>query len=192
MSSPTRLYSLLDRSKITGEARDYFETTVDFGALEIMCWGARRPPWHLIGVTPDGGSVGHLPFDSMEEAKEAGERFFGGAMDGWREVPAGERDDFVSRQVPGYIDWRIGTGPAEREPLFRAELRFAEYAVEDDHDHCEFCWSTFFAQDVPAADVPGLMFGFVTDDDRWVCEPCCHVLRDMLQFSAIIDRPRQR
>jgi hypothetical protein len=189
MSVPTRLYSVLDGSKVADEARDFFETTVDFGAIEITCSGTRRPPWRLVGVTPDGGSVGHKYFDSLSEAKEAGARYFSGAMDGWREVPAGAPDDFVARQLPGYIDWRIGIGPPKRERLYGAALRFAEYPEDADHDHCEFCWSTFLHVNDPTPNEEALGYGFVTLDDRWVCEPCYHVLRNILQFSAVIDEP---
>jgi len=126
MSSATRLYALLDHTKISDDARGFFNTTVDFRALEIRCWGMRRPPWHLFGVTPGGGSVGHVPFGSISKAKEAAERYFGAAMGEWQETPPGRDDMFVARLLPGYIDWRIGSGPVEREPLFRATLRFAE------------------------------------------------------------------
>ena len=187
MSAPTRLFALLEHSKITDEARGFFNTTVDFRALEIRCWGARRPPWSLSGVTPNGGSVGHKEFDSMSEAKGTGERFFADAMDGWHEVPAGASEDFISRQLPGYIDWRIGTGPVEDERLFQARLRFAQFINEDDHPHCEFCWSAFELDEDPQPNATNLVYGFVTDDERWVCEPCYHVLRDLLEFDASIE-----
>jgi hypothetical protein len=184
--TPTRLYALLDESKISGEARKFFATTLDFRALVIRCWGMRRPPWYLMGIVfPTGGSVGHIRFESIAEAKAAAEKYFGLAMEGWRETPMGEDPgNFVARQYPGFIDWRV-TGPVEREPLFRAKLRLTEYVDEDDHDHCTFCWDDFQVQkeEVPSRD-RSLQYGFVTEDNHWVCEPCYDDLKDVLQFSS--------
>lgn len=145
--TPTRLYAFLDESKITDEARSFFATTLDFRALVIRCWGMRRPPWCLMGIVfPTGGSVGHVRFESITEAKAAAERYFGPAMGSWQQTPAGEDPgNVVARQFPGFIDWRV-TAPVELEPLFRAKLRFAEFVDEDDHDHCTFCWDDFQVQ----------------------------------------------
>lgn len=49
---------------------------------------------------------------------------------------------------PGYIDWRVGRGPVEREPLYRAKLRFAEYGGQNEHEHtAAFCWKEFYVQE---------------------------------------------
>jgi len=129
--------------------------------------------------------VGHAQFESISEAKAAAERYFGSAMGEWQEPPRGEDPgEYVARQFPGYIDWRV-TAPVEREPLFRSRLGFAEYTVEDDHQHCSFCWDEFFVQkeQVPSRG-QRRQYGFVTEDDDWVCEPCYHDLKDILLFSS--------
>jgi hypothetical protein len=186
----TRLFALLDASKVSDEAREFFRTSVEFKAILIRTWGT-HPPWKLIGITPDGGSVGHVSFSTFTEAKEAAERYFGTAMGEWQEPPR-DRDDageYVARTFfPGYIDWRVGTGPVEREALYRARLRFAEYAGQNEHEHCAFCFKEFnIRTDEPRRDgQPELLrYGFSSEDgNTWVCEPCYYAVRDILEFTA--------
>jgi hypothetical protein len=190
MPPTTRLFALLDESKVTDEAREFFGTTVEFKAILIRTWGTRRPPWTLNGLTPDGGSVGHVPFATLAEAKRAAERYFGTAMGEWQEPPRDrEPGEYIaSTFFPGYIDWRVGSGPVERNPLYRANLRFTEYEGENEHEHCAFCWNKFYVQtDEPVrrGEREYLQYGFATEDgNNWVCEPCYYALRDILEFRA--------
>ena len=64
-------------------------------------------------------------------------------------------------------DWRLQGQDWLREEL----LRFAHYRpqrVGSEHDHCEFCWVPFKTSDVPGT----AKEGYVTQDRRWICEPC--------------------
>src|SRR5262249_3080979 len=140
-----RLIALLDESKITDEARAFFKTTVDFRAVVIRTGETLRPPWVLYGVEVHGGSVGHVRFDTFAEAKREAERYFESAMGGWQEPPPGvSPGEYAASFFPGYINWRLGVGPVERNRLYRARLRFAEYEGQNDHEHCAFCWKKFF------------------------------------------------
>lgn len=101
----TRLIALLDESKITDEARTFFETTVDFRAIVIRTWGTRRPPWTLFGVSEDGGGVGYVRFGTFAGAKQTAERYFGSAMGAWQEPPTGvESGEYAASFFPRYID----------------------------------------------------------------------------------------
>lgn len=189
MPPTTRLISLLDESKITDEARAFFETTVDFRALVIRTWGSRRPPWTLFGVAVDGGAVGHTQFDTFAEAKSTAERYFGSAMGAWQEPPPDiSPGEYAASFFPGYINWRVGRGPVERERLYRATLRFAEYEGQNEHEHCAFCFKEFQVQkDEPwrRGEREYLQYGFSTDDgNTWVCEDCYYAVKDVLEFTA--------
>lgn len=168
MPSTTRLFALLDESRITDEARAFFKTTVDFRAILIRTWGTRRPPWTLLGISVDGGGVGHVQFATFAETKRAAERYFGSAMGEWQEPPRDvEPAEYVASMLPGYIDWRVGTGPVEREPLYRAKLRFAEYEGQNDHEHCAFCFREFSVgagEPVRHGEPELLLYGFQTED----------------------------
>jgi hypothetical protein len=189
MPPTTRLIALLDESKITDEARAFFETTVDFRAIVIRTWGTRRPPWTLLGISVDGGGVGYASFETFAEAKRAAEQYFGSAMGEWQEPPRGvDPGEYAASFFPGYIDWRVGSGPVEREPLYRANLRFAEHEGQNEHEHCAFCWKKFCIK----TDEPGhrdereyLLHGFRTEaGNTWVCEDCYYAVRDILEFTA--------
>lgn len=188
MPPTTRLFALIDGSKVTDEAREFFETTVEFKAIIIRTWGTRGPPWTLMGLTPHGGSVGHVQFATFAEAKRAAERYFAPAMGEWQEPPRDqEPGEYIAKTFfPGFIDWRMARGPVERNPLYRANLRFTEYEGQNDHEHCAFCARKFYLQpDEPPRDqVEYLRYGFVSDDGAWVCEPCYYAVRDILEFTA--------
>jgi hypothetical protein len=192
MPPPTRLFALVDESRVTDEARDFFGTTVEFKAILIRTFAKRRPPWMLSGITPDGGSVGHVRFATFAEAKRAAEQYFGPAMGEWQEPPRDrEPAEYVALTFfPGYIDWRVGSGPVERERLYRANLRFAEYEGQNDHEHCAFCWSEFYLQtDEPwrRGESEYLQYGLRSEGgNTWVCEECYYALRDILEFNAEI------
>jgi hypothetical protein len=99
-----------------------------------------------------------------------------------------EPAEYVASMFPGYIDWRVGTGPVEREPLYRARLRFAEYEGQNDHEQCAFCFTEFSnsaSEPVPHGEPEFLLFGFRTGDgNTWVCEACYYAVRDILEFWA--------
>lgn len=185
----TRLFARLDESRITDEARAFFETTVDFRAILIHTLGTRRPPWTHLGIATGGGSVGHVEFATFTEAKRAAERYFGSAMGGWQEPPRDvEPVEYVASKLPGYLDWRIGTEPVERQPLYRAKLSFSEYVAPDDHEHCFSCFGEFFVSAGEPArhgEPEFLLYGFRTDDgNTWVCEQCYYAVRHILEFTA--------
>lgn len=64
-------------------------------------------------------------------------------------------------------DWRMQGQHYLREEL----LRYRAYVPRKkglERDHCEFCWKPF--RTVVIEGVVGE--GFVTEDSRWICEPC--------------------
>jgi hypothetical protein len=100
----------------------------------------------------DGGGVGYVYFNTFNEAKREAERCFGSAMSEWQEPPAGvDPGEYAASFFPGYINWRVGRGPVEREQLYRARLQFVEYERQNEHEHCAFCWKKFYVQ----TDEPG-------------------------------------
>lgn len=55
-----------------------------------------------------------------------------------------------------------------------------------DHEHCEFCWAKFMPTG-KSADASVLSEGYVTADDRWVCDGCFADFRD--EFNWIVAPP---
>ena len=53
-----------------------------------------------------------------------------------------------------------------------------------DHEHCELCWATFMPAGA-SRDPAILTEGYVTDDDRWVCDRCFADFRDELSWTLI-------
>jgi hypothetical protein len=66
-------------------------------------------------------------------------------------------------------DWRLRN---QQKFLQGVPLVFQQYApasVDNDHDHCEFCFAKFMNADLP--DV--LRSGYTTADQyRWICTTC--------------------
>jgi len=53
-----------------------------------------------------------------------------------------------------------------------------------DHDHCEFCWAKFMAEDHPEV----LHVGYATPDDYyWICEQCFQAFREKFHWTVISD-----
>jgi len=68
-------------------------------------------------------------------------------------------------------DWRL-RGQEEYLQgvrLVRRKFRRDPKNLERDHDHCEFCWAKFMAEDIPDT----LHEGYTTMDNyTWICETC--------------------
>jgi hypothetical protein len=78
-------------------------------------------------------------------------------------------------------DWRLTNQEAY---LKAATLTHRTYqpAPGNDHDHCEFCWTTF---SLDARVTDRLTLGYTTADDRWICEPCFRDFASMFQWIVI-------
>jgi len=47
-----------------------------------------------------------------------------------------------------------------------------------DHDHCEFCWAKFAAEDADQLE------GYTTADEyRWICEQCFKDFREQFEWT---------
>jgi hypothetical protein len=83
-------------------------------------------------------------------------------------------------------DWRLTN---QEKYLQGATLHWRRYRAprpEWDHDHCEFCWATFF--ETPAPDA--LQAGYTTDDEyRWICEVCFADFRDRFAWQVGTPKP---
>jgi hypothetical protein len=66
-------------------------------------------------------------------------------------------------------DWRLTN---QKQYLDGARLTCRMYAAanpENDHDHCEFCFAKFMANEEDGM----LHEGYATDDNhRWICKTC--------------------
>ena len=51
-----------------------------------------------------------------------------------------------------------------------------------DHDHCEFCWAKFMAEDCPDT----LHQGYATEDGcRWICQECFEDFKGMFGWRVV-------
>ncbi len=53
-----------------------------------------------------------------------------------------------------------------------------------DHEHCEFCWAKFMAADT-SSDPSTLSEGYVTEDEKWICDDCFADFRDEFNWSVV-------
>jgi len=77
-------------------------------------------------------------------------------------------------------DWRLQGQDWLREEL----LRFAAYVPRrqgSEHDHCEFCWVPFKTGEIPGT----AREGYVTQDERWICETCYEDFK--LMFDWVLE-----
>jgi hypothetical protein len=80
-------------------------------------------------------------------------------------------------------DWRL---QGQEEYLRGATLvrrTYREYEKDPrwDHDHCEFCWAKFAAEDAPGV----IHTGYATEDGyRWICETCFQDFRQMFKWKV--------
>ena len=78
-------------------------------------------------------------------------------------------------------DWRLS---GQEKNLTGAEFVLRAYKPprpDWDHDHCEFCWSKFYAD--KQADC--IQEGYATVDGKhWVCRKCYSDFRERFQFKT--------
>ena len=78
-------------------------------------------------------------------------------------------------------DWRLA---GQEKFLFGAILILRAYVPprpEWDHDHCDFCWSTFCQGD----EVGCFKEGYVTKDgNHWICPNCFADFRVKFNFTV--------
>lgn len=82
----------------------------------------------------------------------------------------------------GDEDWRL---MGQDKYLFGATFEFRKYEphrIDWDHDHCEFCWAKFCANQGEG----WFHEGFVTEDKKhWVCNDCYKHFRDRFRFNTM-------
>jgi len=74
-------------------------------------------------------------------------------------------------------DWRLQGQDWLREELLRYE-RYAPVRQGSEHDHCEFCWIPFRTRELPGT----AREGYVTQDRRWICDPCYEDFKLMFEW----------
>ena len=66
-------------------------------------------------------------------------------------------------------DWRLNNQAQYLTGAVLVWNRYAPANPDNDHDHCEFCWTKFMREGVHET----LAEGYSTPDRyRWICEPC--------------------
>jgi hypothetical protein len=80
-------------------------------------------------------------------------------------------------------DWRLSSGQEKYlTGITLTHRQWRESRPGWNHDHCEFCWAEFAAQDMP--DV--LHEGWTTPDEyRWICETCFRDFRDSFNWVIV-------
>jgi len=77
-------------------------------------------------------------------------------------------------------DWRL---QGQEKYLYAAHFRWQTYRSprpDWDHAHWEFCYAKFMEAEAP--DI--LWAGFVTENERWVCQDCFHTFQE--RFAWIV------
>lgn len=82
-------------------------------------------------------------------------------------------------KVPDKDDWRR-QGQEKYLLGVNLEMRsYVPYRADWNHDHCEFCGSTF------SENSEDLNKGYTTQDYyRWICEPCFQDFRDEFKWTT--------
>jgi hypothetical protein len=81
-------------------------------------------------------------------------------------------------------DWRLQGQERYLKAAVLVHRKYRRYPKNTawDHDHCEFCFTTFMIEDYP--DV--LHVGYATEDDRhWICENCFRDFKDMFDWKVV-------
>lgn len=78
-------------------------------------------------------------------------------------------------------DWRL----TNQENYLKSEnlvwRSYAPSSVNNDHDHCEFCWVKFMA----STGQDSLTEGYSTMDGyRWICKECFNDFKDMFNWQV--------
>jgi hypothetical protein len=85
-------------------------------------------------------------------------------------------------------DWRLQGQEKYLLGVTLIHCRYRQYPKNPkwDHDHCEFCWSTFMVEVLPDT----LQQGYATEDDyRWICEQCFADFKDVFAWKVIDELP---
>ena len=83
----------------------------------------------------------------------------------------------VDSRVVEQDDWRLFGQESYLHGVTLAHRKWTQIRVNWDHDHCEFCWTTF--PDEAEA-------GYCTpDESNWICDACFEDFKDMLEWRVI-------
>jgi hypothetical protein len=63
-------------------------------------------------------------------------------------------------------DWRLQNQDRYLKGVTLSKSAYRPRDANWDHDHCEFCWAKF------SASSDDLHEGWITTDNRWICERC--------------------
>ena len=86
-------------------------------------------------------------------------------------------DKDLSEDIQKWLDWDLRTKPF----LYNKSLKYSNYTVTDDHDHCRFCWARFSLY------MEGdLTAGYYEEEsDSWICEECYEIYKPYFHWELI-------
>jgi SET domain-containing protein len=78
-------------------------------------------------------------------------------------------------------DWRLTNQERYLKGVALYRRQYEPANEENDHDHCEFCFTKFMRAAAPDA----LHDGYTTQDRyRWICHSCFDDFRDMFGWTV--------
>ncbi len=82
-------------------------------------------------------------------------------------------------------DWRLQGQERYLQGVTLTWRRYQRYSASWDHDHCEFCGTTFAEQELlPEA----LHEGYTTSDNyHWICRLCFDDFKDRFKWTVADD-----
>ena len=78
-------------------------------------------------------------------------------------------------------DWRLMNQERYLKGVTLVWHPYSPARPDNDHDHCEFCWTKFMQKNYPDT----LHEGYSTQDrERWVCKPCFNDFIDLFEWKV--------
>lgn len=78
-------------------------------------------------------------------------------------------------------DWRLTNQESYLKRVVLGKRLYEPASKENDHDHCEFCFSKFMAAAMPDT----LQEGYSTPDGhKWVCATCFDDFADLFDWNV--------
>ena len=78
-------------------------------------------------------------------------------------------------------DWRLQGQETYLKGISLWWKRYVPHSQSWEHDHCEFCWAKFAAEDYPDVQHEG----YATEDNyRWICGQCFDDFEDMFEWEV--------
>jgi len=79
-------------------------------------------------------------------------------------------------------DWRLTNQARYLQGVALVWQRYSPASPDNDHDHCEFCWTKFMESGPPDT----LREGYATPDKRrWICKACFDDFADQFNWQVL-------